>query len=344
MSPVLAVPLFVVSFAATIAAAEFCAQRLDELGVRLGIPEALLGFLTALASDAPELTSAVVALVKGANDVSLGVVLGSNVFNLAAMIGVSGLLVGSVTIRREVLAVEGAVAIAIAMLVAALVLRWLSAAAATALMVAVLAPYLLLLARGPAAFKRVKILFSRRFDSRLRVELEQAYRPGHGSTHGPPFEPTAAPEAGSVWRPALLVIPGVAVIIGGATAMVDIALSLADRWNIPHVVVGVFVLAVLTSLPDTYMAIRLAYARRGLAVVSATLHSNTINAFGGVVLPALVLTLAPATGLVTFDVYWLVGMTAVVLLLLARGGVGRPQGALLVGLYAIFVGVQAAFG
>jgi Ca2+/Na+ antiporter len=58
-----AIPLFLVSFAATIVAAEFCARRLDELGVRLGMPEALLGFLTALASDARELASAIIAVI-----------------------------------------------------------------------------------------------------------------------------------------------------------------------------------------------------------------------------------------------------------------------------------------
>jgi cation:H+ antiporter len=341
MSPAYAIPLFFLSFAATIAAAEFCAQRLDELGVRLGVPEALLGFLTALASDAPELTSAVVALIKGANDVSLGVVLGSNVFNLAAMIGMSGVLVGRVVIRREVLLVEGLVAMAIAGLAAALVLGGLSAVGATALMTAVLIPYLILLALGPAPFRRLP--FSSRFTRRLAAELDEAYRPRRTAEHGPAFEPTRPVDKGSVWRPVLLVVPGVAVIIGGATAMVDIGLSLADRWDVPDVVVGIFVLAILTSLPDAYMAIRLARAGRGLATVSATFHSNTINLFGGVVLPALVLTLAPATGLVTFDLVWLLAMTSITILLLARR-FGRREGFVLVSLYGVFVAVQAVYG
>jgi cation:H+ antiporter len=341
MSPALAVPLFLLSFAATIAAAEFCARRLDELGVRLGIPEALLGFLTALASDAPELTSAVVALVKGANDVSLGVVLGSNVFNLAAMIGVSGVLVGRVAVRREVLLVEGAVATAVAGLAAALVLGGLSAGTAAGLVALVLLPYLVLLARGPSAFRHVP--FPSGFARRLAAELDEAYRPRRAGEHGPAFEPTRPVSGGSIWRPAILVVPGVAVIVGGATAMVDIGLSLADRWNVPDVVVGIFVLAILTSLPDTYMAIRLARARRGLATVSATLHSNTINLFGGVVLPALALTLASASGLVTFDVAWLLAMTTAALLLLTRR-FGRREGLVLVAMYGVFVAVQAVYG
>ena len=343
MSPPLAIPLFVLSFAATIVAAEFCAKRLDELGVRMGIPEALLGFLTALASDAPELTSAVVALIKGNRDVSIGVVLGSNVFNLAAMIGLSAVLVGSVRLRREVALVEAVVAVAVVVFSGTIVLHVLRPAIGAAAILAVLVPYLLLLARGPAAFRRLPS--TGRFGRRLAAELDEAYRPRRRADHGQPFEPGVEASRGGTWRPALLIVPGIAVIIAGATSMVDIGLSLGHRWQLPDLVIGVFVLAILTSLPDTYMAIRLAYARRGLAVVSATWHSNTINLLGGVVLPALVIAVAPLTGIVTFDFAWLLAMTVVALVLLVRpGGVRRAHGAILIALYVAFVVVQGIWG
>ena len=58
--------------------------------------EALVGVLTALSAEGAEVTSALVALAKGAHNVSVGVLIGSNAFNLAAMIGLSALLAGSV--------------------------------------------------------------------------------------------------------------------------------------------------------------------------------------------------------------------------------------------------------
>ena len=88
--------LFLVSLAVTLAAAAFFARRLDRVGLRLGLPETLLGLLTALAADAPEVSSAIAALVKGEHAVGAGVVLGSNVFNLAAMIGLSAVLCGGI--------------------------------------------------------------------------------------------------------------------------------------------------------------------------------------------------------------------------------------------------------
>src|SRR5215831_19773249 len=111
MATPLVILLFLASLAATLAAAAFFADKLDHVGPRLGLPEAIVGLLTAVAADAPELSSAVIALARGEKDVSLGVVLGSNAFNLAAMIGASAALTGAVLIKRRPLAIEGIVAL-----------------------------------------------------------------------------------------------------------------------------------------------------------------------------------------------------------------------------------------
>ena len=98
MSLALAIPLFAASAVLTLAAAGFFADKLDHVGPRLGLPESAVGLLTAVAADTPEIASAIVALISGNKDASLGVVLGSNVFNLAAMIGLSAVLAGAVSI------------------------------------------------------------------------------------------------------------------------------------------------------------------------------------------------------------------------------------------------------
>src|ERR1700748_1339699 len=109
MSPAVGAPLFLVSLLVTLAAARLFALRLDRLGVRFGFPEAMIGLLTALAADGPEISSALFALARGAHTASVGVLVGSNAFNLAAMIGISGLLAGSVLLPREALWLEGAI-------------------------------------------------------------------------------------------------------------------------------------------------------------------------------------------------------------------------------------------
>jgi cation:H+ antiporter len=61
----------------------------------------------ALAADGPEISSALFALIRGEHGVSVGVLVGSNAFNLAAMIGLTGLLSGSVRLSRDTLLLEG---------------------------------------------------------------------------------------------------------------------------------------------------------------------------------------------------------------------------------------------
>src|ERR1700757_2850921 len=107
MTPALAAPLFVVSIALMLLASAWFARRLDEIGLRLGLPEALLGLLTALAADAPEISSAISALVQHQHAVAVGVVVGSNAFNIAAMLGLSAVVTARVRARHEALEVEG---------------------------------------------------------------------------------------------------------------------------------------------------------------------------------------------------------------------------------------------
>ena len=111
MSTGLALLIFAVSLGATLFAASVFAERLDVLGHRLQLPEALIGVLTAAGADAPELSSAVVALAQGSHAVGVGVVVGSNVFNIAAMLGLSAVVVGRVRLAPEALALEGGVAL-----------------------------------------------------------------------------------------------------------------------------------------------------------------------------------------------------------------------------------------
>ena len=95
---------FLVALGVTLASAAMFADRLDHVGARLDFTEVLLGVLTAVAADSPELSSSVAAILRGERAVGLGVVLGSNAFNLAAMIGVGAIVAGAIRPARAWLA------------------------------------------------------------------------------------------------------------------------------------------------------------------------------------------------------------------------------------------------
>src|SRR5262249_10146108 len=77
--------VFVAGTAVSLSTSYLLITRLERIGERLGMSEALLGMVAALAADAPEITSAVTALALNQQQVGAGVIIGSNVFNLAAL-------------------------------------------------------------------------------------------------------------------------------------------------------------------------------------------------------------------------------------------------------------------
>jgi cation:H+ antiporter len=321
MSPAVAVPLFLVSLAVTLAAARLFARRLDRLGVRFGFPEALIGLLTAVAADGPEIASALFALAKGAHDVGVGVLVGSNGFNLAAMIGLSALLAGRVRLARETLMFEGAVSLLITLFAAALLLRWLSPAGATVLSAFFVVPYLAVVVAGPS--------FRGRRLSRLSRALHE-----HAAPERPPDTSTDPTH-----HLLGLIVVDLILIVAGAAGMVESALSLAGDWHISNVVLGVLILGPLTSIPNALTAVRLGLAGRGAALVGETFNSNTINLGFGVIVPSLFVTFAAVTTLGKLQLAWLVGATLFTLGALARpGGMRRLEAAMLVILYFAFVG------
>ena len=148
MSPLVALPVFGAALVVTLLSARLFARRLDALGLRFGLPEAVIGLLTALAADGPEISSALFALAKGAHAVSVGVIVGSNAFNLAAMIGMSGLLTGTVVLARETLVFEGVTGAAILLIATGVLLHAIDPLAATVLCAAVLIPYVVVIVGG----------------------------------------------------------------------------------------------------------------------------------------------------------------------------------------------------
>ncbi|MDX1710465.1 MAG: calcium/sodium antiporter [Rhodovibrionaceae bacterium] len=91
-----------------------------EIAVSFGIPQAVIGLsLVAIGTSLPELATAVIASYRGHPDVALGNVLGSNVFNILGMLGVTA-LVTQVPIGATMLRVDFMVMLAAALLLALL--------------------------------------------------------------------------------------------------------------------------------------------------------------------------------------------------------------------------------
>jgi cation:H+ antiporter len=325
-----AVPVFCVSVAASLVASLVFARKLDEVSERFGASEGLHGILTALGADTPEISTAVAAVAASHGRLGVGVIIGSNVFNLAALLGLSAVVAGHVGIHRHGLLFNGGVALLVTGIAAALVLGAIGALAATLLVVAVLAPYVFFLSIRRARIESIVPAGpARRFLVAAVEEEIEDLRTG---------EPV--PTASAV--DSLVLIATLAAIVAASVGMVHSATDLGRHWDISDIIVGTLVLAAVTSLPNLLTAVRLALHKRGSAVASEALNSNSLNVLAGLALPALFVTLGSASGLERFSVWWLVGMTIfAVTLTYVRRGLRRMDGAAIILLYAAFAVVIA---
>jgi cation:H+ antiporter len=323
MSLAAALLVFAGAFALTVASSIVLARNLDRIGHRLGFSEALLGIVTALGADAPEIASAVAAIVAGHEDTGVGVVVGSNVFNLAGLLGLSALIAGPVRIHAHGLALTGGVAIAVAAVGALVAVGVLPGAAGLVLVLLALAPYVTVSALHAEARARLP-----RFLREAALEEEEDARRDEFTRRATRAD-------------TLAVVPALAAVIGGSYGMVAAAQSLADRWDVSDVVVGALVLAALTSIPNLIAAVRLARHGRGAACVSESLNSNNANILVGLCLTAVILGLGSASGIEIFAASWMVGMTALAVVLGFGEGLTRREGAIIIALYVVFAIVIA---
>jgi cation:H+ antiporter len=331
MSVAAAIPVFCACVAASLVASLVFGRTLDRVSEGLGASEGLHGILTALGADAPEISTAIAALLASRGDLGVGVVVGSNVFNLAALLGLSAIVSGRVAIHRHGLLFNGVVALAVTGIGIALVLGAIGAVWATILLLAVFAPYVFLLSSRTARLRRVlpEGPVQRFVVAAVREEIEDL-QTGEAARRGTRGD-------------AVILVCSLAVIVGASVGMVDAATDLGRAWGVADIVVGTIVLAAVTSLPNLLTAVRLALHGRGAAVVSEALNSNSLNILAGLAIPALVLSIGSASGIETFAAWWLLGMT-VVSVALAYGGseLRRREGISIVALYAVFVAVVVA--
>ena len=106
--------VFLLSAAVSLAASWLLVSRLEALAGRAGLSEGMLGLVAALAADAPEITAAVSALAHHQTHVGAGITLGSNVFNLAALLGLGAAVAGRIALHRKVIVFSGVVALWVA--------------------------------------------------------------------------------------------------------------------------------------------------------------------------------------------------------------------------------------
>lgn len=281
-----------------------------------GVSPVLVGALViGFGTSAPELMVSAVAALRGELAESVSNVVGSNAANLSLVLGVAAVIspvVGQLRVIRR----EGAVTLlAMAALMAVAwddaLARWEG----------------ILLVAGMAVVTVFLVNWSRR-----DVRAGLAGTSPDPATEGDPVDTGrgAAPEVGR----ALMSIVG---IVTGAWLLVEGGSRLADLFNLADGFVGVTIFALGTSLPELVTAIAAARRKANDLIIGNLLGSNLFNSLL-VVGVAGVLGAGPVGQRRVWEyvVMMVIGMTVVVMAFL-RSRFGRSQGAILLGMFGLFI-------
>ncbi|MFW6321576.1 MAG: calcium/sodium antiporter [Halohasta sp.] len=266
-----------------------------QMARRFGLSELTIGLtIVAVGTSTPELVVTGDAALAGLGDIAVGNIVGSNIYNLAVVLGVVALF-RQVPVDRAVVRRDGLVMLAATLVVSVLVLDLRLTRLDGGLLVAGLAGYLLWLVRS-------------------------------GSTSTPAVQPSASP----VWRATAAIVGGLVLVIAGGHLLVVSASDIARLFGVPAWAIGATVVAAGTSTPE--LAVSLVALRQGRVGVSLgnVIGSNVFNLLGALGVAALLrpLTVAPVA---VDETLWLLALTSGVLLLLWTGRtLSRPEGGLLV--------------
>ena len=94
--------ILIIGFVLLIKGADYFVDGSSAIAKKVGIPSVIVGLtLVSLGTSAPELAVSVISSIQGNNDITLGNVIGSNLFNSLVVLGVSAMIVPLVIKKKD---------------------------------------------------------------------------------------------------------------------------------------------------------------------------------------------------------------------------------------------------
>lgn len=295
----------------TFGGAEAFVRAAASIAARLGVPPLIIGLtIVAWGTSAPELVVSTVAAWNGQGGIGVGNVVGSNIFNIAVILGLAALLC-PVRVHAQLVRLDIPIMVGVSILLAALLLDGGVSRLDAGLLFAGVLAYTVFSFRAGAAQPPPEV----------EAEFAQGVPPRHRHL---------AVDVG-------LFIAGLAMLIGGSRALVTGAVAIAQSLGVSETVIGLTIVAAGTSLPELATSTVAAIRKQPDIAVGNVVGSNIFNVLGILGIAGLVAPMS-APDLSRIDLGAMLAF-AVLLFPLARSGfvVKRWEGALLLAPYGAYL-------
>jgi cation:H+ antiporter len=310
--------LLVAGLAMLVLGAELLVRGASRLALRFGVSPLVIGLtVVAFGTSSPELAVSVQSGLEGKADIAVGNVVGSNIFNVLAVLGLSA-LIAPLIVQQQLVRFEVPLVIGISALILLLAQDGRIGLFDGLLLVGGLIGYTLLV-----------IQQSRRESAAVTTEYEKE------------FGATVAGWLGRLPIQIACVLGGLGLLVLGATWLVDSAVSIARALDVSEAVIGLTIVAAGTSFPELATSVVAAIRGERDIAVGNVVGSSLFNLLGILGSAALAtpggLSVAPA--LVNFDIPVMIAVAFACLPILATGQrIARWEGVLFLSFYAVYVG------
>lgn len=292
--------------------AEYLVRGAASTAVMLGVSPVIVGLtVVAFGTSMPELVASLIAVKRGASDIALGNVVGSNISNIGLVLGVGALIypfkVSVLTLRRELPFMLTFTFVVMAMCRDGMISR----------------PDGAILFLGLLLFTVYCVVRAIRFEYEaqdLRSEVEEEIE----GTHSLPKE-------------LLLTVAGIIGVMLGAKFLVDSSISIARTLGVSELVIGVTIVAVGTSLPELATTAVAAYRRHSGIAVGNIIGSNIFNIGMILGVTSFLSPLAVSRGTLFREMAVMAVFSLALAPMMLRMKIGRFSGGILLAGYAAFI-------
>lgn len=286
--------------------ADYLVKGGANIALKLKVSPLVIGLtLVAYGTSAPELVVSVDAALKGFGDVSMGNIVGSNICNIALILGLSA-VISPLRVNPKLLKFDIWI-----MIISALILlvfyaisdgvnRWEAA----------------LLLLGSISYTVWSFYASRKEEKNEQQELS-------GANCG-------------IWLSVFMVAGGLAALIGGAKLFVNSAVALAEWCGVAEAVIGLTVVAVGTSLPELATSVVAAIKKEQDIAIGNVIGSNIFNILAILGVAPLISPIK-TQGISNVDMILMLGVSILLYPLLKSGlKISRKEGILLLLIYIAY--------
>jgi cation:H+ antiporter len=305
--------LLIIGLIVLIVGGDYLVKGSSSIALRLHLSPLVVGLtIVAFGTSAPELLISIQSALKGSPDIAMGNVVGSNICNLALVLGLTA-VINPVKVQTNSLRIDWPMTMGASILLFLVVREGELGAIEGVIFLIAISIYLVLII----------------VQSRIDMKSKMRAKDGQDIPDAPNKQ---------MWKDITFIMLGCVALYYGSEWFVSSAKDLALSLGVEERVVGLTVVALGTSLPELVTAAVASYKGETDLALGNLMGSNIFNILSILGITAIITPIHVHAVILNKDIIWMLMITLMILpLMIVRREVGRADGVVLLIVYTVYI-------